>query len=44
MDFLKQCRVFQKDLYNFESLYKIIQKICTVFCHNVEEHTEFYLG
>jgi hypothetical protein len=23
--------VFQKELYNFESVYKFIQRICTVF-------------
>jgi hypothetical protein len=33
-------RVFQKELYNFESLQKFIQRTYT----NVEKHTEFYLG
>jgi hypothetical protein len=25
-------KVFQKELYNFESSYKFIEKTCTVFC------------
>jgi hypothetical protein len=25
------CRVFQKELYNFESLYEFIQRTCTLF-------------
>jgi hypothetical protein len=30
-DFHWYCRVFQKELYNFGSLYKFIQRACTVF-------------
>jgi hypothetical protein len=30
-DFQWQCRMFQKELYNVESLYKFIQRACTVF-------------
>jgi hypothetical protein len=26
-----KCAVFQKELYNLESLYKFIQRTCTVF-------------
>jgi hypothetical protein len=26
-----KCRVFKKELYNFEGLYKFIQRTCTVF-------------
>jgi hypothetical protein len=38
-------RVFQKELYNFESLYKCIEYIHNVLnYHNVAKHTEFYLG
>jgi hypothetical protein len=45
--FLHQClgsyRVFQKVLYNIESLYKFIQRTCTAImymhCHNIAEHT-----
>jgi hypothetical protein len=28
---MQLCRVFQKELYNFESLYALIQRICRVF-------------
>jgi hypothetical protein len=37
--------VFQKEVHNFESLYKFIQRTCTVFfeCHNVAKYTKFYL-
>jgi hypothetical protein len=36
----------KKGLYNFESLYKFIQrKMYSVLkCHDVAKHTEFYLG
>jgi hypothetical protein len=39
------CRVFQKELYNFESLYEFIQCMCSVLnCHIVAKHIEFCLG
>jgi hypothetical protein len=38
-------RVFKKELYNFVSLYKFIQRTLSVLnCHNITKHTEFYLG
>jgi hypothetical protein len=43
MDF--KCRILEKELYSFESLYKFIQRACTVLnCRNVAKHTQFYLG
>jgi hypothetical protein len=30
-DIVKSYREFQKELYNFESLYKFIQRTCAVF-------------
>jgi hypothetical protein len=33
--------MFQKELYNFQSLYKFVQSILN--CHNVAKHAEFYL-
>jgi hypothetical protein len=34
-------KVFQKELYNFESLCEFIQRTCTEFwnCHNIANHT-----
>jgi hypothetical protein len=34
--------MFQKELYNFESLYEFIQRTCAVL-GTVAEHTEFYM-
>jgi hypothetical protein len=42
---LSPYRVFHKELYNFERVYKLIQRTCSVLkCHNIAKHTEFYLG
>jgi hypothetical protein len=38
-------QVFQKERYNFESLYKFIQGMYSFLsCHSVAKYTEFYLG
>jgi hypothetical protein len=43
--YVKHVQVLQKELYNFVSLYKFIQRTCTVFWTvSVAKHTEFYLG
>jgi hypothetical protein len=38
-------RMFQKELYNFESLYMYSENMRNVLnCHNVAKHTQIYLG
>jgi hypothetical protein len=38
-------RTFQKELYNFKLIQMYSEDMYSVLnCHNVAEHTEFYLG